>query len=313
MSEKPRLPSPDRDPALDAAWKAHSVELPPPRIDAAIMAAAHREVRTRPRAVGDDDGIGPARGPTPAWWGLAAAATVGVIAFGVLQLAPHAPVATPPAVATDVPSQAQAPAPTPPATASTLAGSQRSDDAMTTPPADQRLQRREDVPKRQRNTTVAPNASSAPATKPSEMRESPTPPVALAPPPAAPRPFPGALAEPSLPAAPAARSAPAELAKSEADASAKQRQFHDRAEPVQKLAAAKPADRERAGMELQRAPDKPPARSPQSWVESIRALYEQQRFEDAARALNAFRDAYADADAQLPLSLKDWATSVKRR
>jgi hypothetical protein len=82
------MTGPERDPVLDAAWRAQSTELPPPSLDAAILAAAHREVASRPRAAGDDDTLAEAREPSRWWWGLAAAATIGAIAFGVVQLAP---------------------------------------------------------------------------------------------------------------------------------------------------------------------------------------------------------------------------------
>jgi hypothetical protein len=86
------------DPRLDATWRKHSTELPPAHLDAAILAAAHREVKSKPRAAGDDDALAEAREPARWWWGLAAAATIGVIAFGVVQLAP--PVTTPSETAT---------------------------------------------------------------------------------------------------------------------------------------------------------------------------------------------------------------------
>ena len=37
------------DPALDALLRAHSVETPPAEVDATILAAAHRAVRSAPR------------------------------------------------------------------------------------------------------------------------------------------------------------------------------------------------------------------------------------------------------------------------
>lgn len=42
----------ERDPLLDQAYRAGAAEQPPPRLDAAILAAARREVEARPRAVG---------------------------------------------------------------------------------------------------------------------------------------------------------------------------------------------------------------------------------------------------------------------
>ena len=37
------------DPALDALLRAHSAETPPAEVDATILAAAHRAVRSAPR------------------------------------------------------------------------------------------------------------------------------------------------------------------------------------------------------------------------------------------------------------------------
>jgi len=89
MTDAHRPDQPDRDPALDAAWREYSVETPPPALDAAILAAAHREARSRPRPAGDDDdALAEAREPSRWWWGLAAAATIGAIAFGIVQMAP---------------------------------------------------------------------------------------------------------------------------------------------------------------------------------------------------------------------------------
>jgi hypothetical protein len=66
------------DPDLGANWRAASSEQPPPALDDAIRAAARREV-----------GTGPARlRPVPRWWPLAAAATVAVVAVGIVQMTP---------------------------------------------------------------------------------------------------------------------------------------------------------------------------------------------------------------------------------
>jgi hypothetical protein len=80
-------PNDVRDPRVDAAWRAASREEPPKALDDAIRAAARREIRAGPRS---------ADAPTPAvpsalrperWWApLAAAATIGMIAIGLLQL-----------------------------------------------------------------------------------------------------------------------------------------------------------------------------------------------------------------------------------
>ncbi|MEO7500611.1 MAG: hypothetical protein ABIX11_13590 [Casimicrobiaceae bacterium] len=74
-----------RDPALDAAWRAQATDTPPPALDAAILAAAHRAVKSAPAKVGRG---GEATRPWRWWTPLAAAAAIGAIAIGVLQLAP---------------------------------------------------------------------------------------------------------------------------------------------------------------------------------------------------------------------------------
>jgi len=72
------------DPALDAAWRDHSRETPPASLDAAILAAAHRAVGSAPRTA-EKRGFAPS---WRSWWPLAVAATLGAIAFGIVELAP---------------------------------------------------------------------------------------------------------------------------------------------------------------------------------------------------------------------------------
>ncbi len=79
-----------RDDALARAWRAQSQEMPPPALDAAILAAAHRAVGSGPRDAGQQ--AAEATRPQRWWMPLAAAATIGVVAIGILQIAPQAPV-----------------------------------------------------------------------------------------------------------------------------------------------------------------------------------------------------------------------------
>ena len=73
----------ERDPRIDAAWRDASREEPPAALDAAIRAAARRAVDA-----------GPQRARDRHWWyPLAAAATVAVIAVGLLQITPPEQVA----------------------------------------------------------------------------------------------------------------------------------------------------------------------------------------------------------------------------
>lgn len=74
--------APDRDPALDRAWREHSRETPPPDLDRAILAAAHRAVGSRPQAA-------QATLPQRWWMPLAAAAAIGVVVVGIMQTMPQ--------------------------------------------------------------------------------------------------------------------------------------------------------------------------------------------------------------------------------
>ncbi|MEP7329799.1 MAG: hypothetical protein ABI777_11345, partial [Betaproteobacteria bacterium] len=80
-----------RDDTLNRAWRAQSTDTPSSALDAAILAAAHRAVGSGPR-----DAKLPAEATSPQrWWmPLAAAATIGVVVIGILQVAPQAPVDT---------------------------------------------------------------------------------------------------------------------------------------------------------------------------------------------------------------------------
>ena len=72
------------DPALAALLRSHSRETPPPHVDAAILAAAHRAVDSAPR--------GAVRAPASRFWRwwmpLAAAAAITTVVIGVLPLTP---------------------------------------------------------------------------------------------------------------------------------------------------------------------------------------------------------------------------------
>jgi hypothetical protein len=82
-----RGPDDLRDPRLDAAWRAASRDEPPPALDDAIRAAARREIGAGPRRADAPAAVPEALRPERWWWPLAAAATIGAIAIGLLQLA----------------------------------------------------------------------------------------------------------------------------------------------------------------------------------------------------------------------------------
>ncbi len=95
--------SPQRDPRFDAAWRAASSEEPTAALDAAILAAAHREVGAKAQTLS-------AQAATRArrhWWPLAAAAAIAVIAIGIVQRTAHDDLVAPPSgstVVTDMPA-----------------------------------------------------------------------------------------------------------------------------------------------------------------------------------------------------------------
>jgi hypothetical protein len=295
MSEPLRPPPSDRDPALDAAWRAHSTELPPPSVDAAILAAAHREVAARPLAA-DDDTLAEAREPSRWWWGLAAAATIGAIAFGLVQLAPFG-TSHDPTRATDMPSAESAARPA----------------VVAAPPPAEAPARIE--PQATAETTVALARIEAPVREPAPAARAPASPQAAKPvprsqqeppavPPAtAPQPSPLAAAPAAAPAAPA--SAPMPMPQG-ATLATRERA----AEPMAKRAvpAADTARLAAAGASAERAVVPRPA---EDFVLRIRELHEAGRLDEAARELVAFRSAYPDADAKLPPELRSWAATVR--
>ena len=198
--------SPERDPALERAWRAHSREGPPAELDRAILAAAHRAVGSGPAEAA------PAREanrPQRWWMPLAAAATIGAVAVGLLQMSPQdaslvAPTERVAAVAPPRELAKQAPVAAP-ATPEAAADA-RARVVPTTParPGDNEAARarRQDAP-----ATASATPPPVPA-PPAAVAARPPMPLAPPPPPASP---PAATPAPAAPAAPlaAAREAPA--------------------------------------------------------------------------------------------------------
>lgn len=321
MTDASRPDLPGRDPTLDAAWRDYSVERPPPALDAAILAAAHREAKARPRALSDDDDtLAEAREPSKWWWGLAAAATIGAIAFGLVQLAP--PPTGEPTVASDMPASVPsrvadaptgAPAPASPAAPMPRSPAAAEPDAPAPaspapPPAPAR------APASDAQKAVTPRRESAGPAGPLAKREEAVPQRRDASDRGTPRPFPAApadavrvpgtsiqheaerkqaltFARPAVPA-PATEEVPARAA-SNAPPPARARRADDGRQ--QALGAAAEATQTTSAREF---------------VARIEAALAASRTDDAVRELNAFRASYPDADERLPAALRPWAATV---
>lgn len=284
-----------RDPGLDAAWRAASREQPPASLDAAITAAARRAVGAGPKSL---------HAPR-AWWPVAAAAVVAVVAIGIVEMTPPEQVA--PTVTTAVPQPAPAP---------------DADRDQRAPAA----------------TVAEPAPSRAPETRRKVERASPPPakpsaPAASEPPPAkASQPFPSS---PPDSRAPDAAVAPIDRAS---DASAGSRMRQQAAPPgaganAQQAPASESKDAREsapgaaAGALAPREEPKPsnapaalakraqaesatgdeaPQRSVDEWIALIRRLKAEGRDKLAAKELAAFRARYQDrADALLPADLRE--------
>lgn len=302
-------PDPDameRDPALDAAWRAYSVETPPPALDAAILAAARREVKSRPRAA--DDTLAEAREPSRWWWGLAAAATIGAIAFGLVQMVPS-PAPDEAMVATDLPAGSGST--TAPAAAPAERAAEAAPPVAIAPPAPAapalapvpRGDAAPDTPaRRPAIATPSPAIVAAPDPFPAAKREEPQeqaltlrqgeprdaavpsppppPPSLLAAPPAP------VIVAPAIPAAPAPAAAGAARERAQGDEG-----FRARASKATSEAALAPAV---------------------DYVRRIEALLAAGRTDEATQELQRFRAAYPDADERLPDGLREFAAKVPR-
>jgi hypothetical protein len=258
-----------RDPALDAAWRTHSSEMPPAHLDAAILAEAHRAVGSVPRATG---GGAAATRPWRWWMPLAAAATIGAIAFGVLQLSPSERDATT-AIVSDTPSSAET---------QREALAARKD----APP--------EPVPLRPRE--APPSSGIAVPSAPAQPK--PAPPK-TAPPTFAPSPSSVAAEPESKPAAEESKREERPVARSDAGAT------------DQRVAAQRPAAAAAPVGKVAVADDARVPRDSAEWIARIRAQHAAGNLQEAARELTAFRAAYRDADMRLPEDLRAWAATVK--
>jgi hypothetical protein len=323
-----------RDPRFDAAWASVSDEEPPPALDAAIRAAARREVGARPR---DAEAAIPAATRPERWWfPLAAAATIGAVALGLLQIVGRDDVFGDgaPTVVSDLPSDAaaarrevpprdpataKAEAPTtvgamPPAPA--MAGDGAAGGGSTgplpqaTPPRRPALKTAPEAARTVVNGTP-PSIAPAPAetvAAPDDrrgMRREPVPAEAAvaAPAPAPEAPVPAAapplrfVPSPS-PAPPAAADATAPSAPAMAGRAALASKEQAAGVGTSTRLAASPAAREAraAGTPLP-VPE---------WIALIRRLRDEGRIDDAVKELSAFRRTHADHLQLLPADLAQW-------
>ena len=299
----------DKDPMLEQAFRAQSRETPPPALDAKILAAAHRAVASGPGKFGAE-----AMRP-PRWWmPLAAAAVIGVVAIGVVQLVPNEPVLdTSPAV-------------------SPVARKQKEAD-QAAPAA---------------NAPVAPAESPAPSQAPAtvaapKLRVAPTPPAPgsnlteqkLAAP--APEPFPAApptqkterARDASKPDAGFAQNAtrpapPPAAVPAASDELRKDARNERQVAPASAVAPAPSRERDAIRAQSEAAPAAagavaglarnvaPPedartkARDPDAWIARIRKLRDEGQVAEVGRELKSFREVVPDAERRLPPDLRDW-------
>ena len=331
-----------------AAWRSLSNEEPPAALDAALRAAARREVgaRVKPAAVPE------ATRPERWWFPLAAAATIGAIAIGLLQVVMPERMGEPggdarsvsdvppgaksvempaakPTVAPPVPAARPTVPPAPPAAGVTA----ESDGASgVTPPAPSSAKVEAHVPSRGGTAVpsraTAPQASAPTAASTEAARRDGTPqpfPAITEMPSGAPAPKVGdsPAAAPVPPPAPrpaplAASPAPSGVAVPSPAANAAQT-----AAPMAKLGAAREqgdrasapraADLAEGAASASRARGEIGQRAAElpvpEWIALIRRLRDEGKFADVDRELKAFRTAHPDHLTLLPPDLRDWRLS----
>lgn len=290
-------PKPDdlSDPRLDAAWRDASREEPSAALDEAIRAAARREVGAGPVAAGSETHVVRGRGATPAahvpeatrperwWWPLAAAATIGAIAFGLLQLKPVENGG--PSVVSDMPAPPTTPAP-PPVTRTVPAAPTATGNAQAPPPR---------VSSETRATPPAAVASSARKA----MADTPS-------------------AFPAAETPPPPRGEPAALAKVEKAGGSAERVRETAGEQATEAPVAAPASKLEVRQEAARQDAAPQGVAPHDatlpvaeWIAKIRRLRDEGKSDEAAKELAAFRAAYPDHEQRLPPDLRNWRVPAK--
>ena len=291
------------DAALAALLREHASETPAAHIDAAVRAAAHREIER----------ASPDRAVTPharaqqawRWWmPLAAAAVVGVIVIGVLPLAPSivddtaqrasdmpAESTRSRALAPAAPVPPKAPPPAQPTEAAAPAPTQK---GATTAP-------RKNVESPRSKVERAPPPSLA-QSQSRDVAGSSTQGASNAPP-----------ARPTFAPPPLAAAAPP---PADAQGRADNQQRAEASSEIGRLtnrvqgpnADQRTAERSKSAVGAS-APADVRARSIADWIARLRELRNAGDAEEALRELRRYRAAFVDADARLPPDLADWARS----
>lgn len=315
----------ERDRRVDAAWSAASREEPPPSLDAAIRGAARRAVDAAPRPKRDKHW----------WYPLAAAATVAVLAVGIIQLTPPEQVA--PTIVADMavaPREANkdvarpvAPADTKIVEPSAAINAASPPNATPSPPAQASARRaqtaasgslageRAEVPAAERDTPKPPpaakqelaaqdklaSAKSDAAAANTVASPSAAVPANVAPPRS--EPFPAAAAPEPRREAYAEERKPAPNTPTGAAATRAARSAAapsaEEAQTRSRVAMAKVATTDEAKAK------QASARSVEEWIKRIRDLKNEGRLDEAAKELAAFRNEYGErADALLPADLR---------
>jgi hypothetical protein len=310
----------ERDASVDAAWKVASRDEPPSALDAAIRAAARQAVEA------------PRRARDKHWWyPFAAAATVAVIAVGLLQVTPPEQVApTLDAVqpmkqeTTAVPAAVPVAPPQPASASSTLptAPATPQSSAALPSPAPLKKDLRASNGARaagavaqdaQRESASADKLGSAKEralseSKPAQLQASPAAPMRQSEPfPAAPPPgAPLAAARRDSATMPSSEGAASPSGEAAAPSSAVPRPPYE--PPAPRTEQARPRTQAMFTADAAKAKTAAP-RSAEDWIRLIRELRNEGRIDQAAKELVAFRDAYGErADSLLPQDLREFET-----
>jgi resuscitation-promoting factor RpfA len=308
------VPDPaERDAELSAAWRKHSAETPPARLDAAVLAAAHRAVGSAPSDAGKP--AAEATSPQRWWMPLAAAATIGAVALGILQTMPAESPVTAPSVS-DMPSRTTDRAPSLPSLPrDELAATQRASApraaAESAIPAMPAMSESREVAK-SATPAVPPSRQAAKATAPYATDNAAAPPAPAA---APPQPFPAerkseatetADSKDRARVAPALAAAPV-VAQSAEPARAEMRRQSETAAAAPAASGTVRMAKAVASVDAASAP----AVDIAAWIIRIRKLHDDGKLADAAKELVALRAAIPDADGRLPPELRAWAATVK--